>query len=260
MRKTLLVLGGSMTTAWSAVGKGFYDNIGVHPKITCWHAQAWRHKVNAPPYSIRDGALHFHDVTNNSVFFGEEDRHHPALGSTESISLNDVSGIVFTQPTTERGYLLELFKSNFFVHSRMPQEQFRDDRALSSNPLSREVYYVWWLSHQYHVSRFLEELTEGYPAIPVFITPEVLPRQDQRGYSREFREYYLMMMEVLMEVLRRKFPVLGCPQPVQTYVRATLATKTAFAVPPPDPHHYSPEYVRAIADTNDFRGFLTRMR
>jgi hypothetical protein len=258
--KKLLVLGGSMTTAWIAVDHEFYEDIGIYPKIICWHAQAWRHKVNASPDSIRDGVLHFHDVINNSVYFGGENRHHPALGSSEATALSDVSGIVFAQPTTERGFFFDLFRSHYFIYSGVTGERLLGDGGSSSNPMSKAVFYTWWLCRQFHAGRFLEEMAASHPDVPVFVAPEVLPRQDQNSYSIEFRRYYLIMEEVLIDLLREKFNVLGCVQPVQTYDPATLATLGAFALPPPDPHHYSPEYVKAIVGTGEFREFLTRMR
>jgi hypothetical protein len=255
----LLVLGGSLTDAWRQIDKSFYEKLEVTPDFAAWNAQAWRHKVNDSPFKHLDGALYFKDVFNKSVFFPDGDRNHPVHGSTGPIKLDDVGGIVFTQPATERAFILRLFQAGFCVYSHDLDESLFHRVSKTITPISDEVFFQWWLAHQHYAGQFLELLSNKYPGLPIFVTPEILPRLDQ-DYSEAFRHYYRSTAKALMRILQERFSVTCCVQPASTIDISTLTTLDRFAAPAPDPHHYTPEFVTAIADTSEFLSFIARLR
>ena len=250
--RLLLVIGGSMTHAWTTWESGLRQ-LGLKPAFCGWHAQAWRHRSNTPPYQFEPDALKFNDVLNNSIFYPGDDKLHTAYGTKVVRPLSRIAGIVFTQPTSERGFMLSLYNNGYYVYSPdFPQAV--DDKQLRS-PISTELFVKWWSSHQYYSDAFLQECHAKIKNTAIFISPEILPREEQ-NYTLGFRQYYKYMMAILMNKLAEKYRVGYCVQPEGTYEPARLYTYPEFAREAPDHHHYKVSYVEAITKTEPFQAFL----
>jgi hypothetical protein len=254
----ILVIGGSMTSGWRA-SKDKLNNLGIVFEFCSWHAQAWRHQINRPPYSFESDALTFRDVANSSVFYRDEDRLHRIWGVKEIRPISTIKGVIFTQPSTERGFFFHLFRTGHYVFA--PEfgltETSLDAASGPPTPLSRATLFEWWRSHQYHAAALLDDFETKLAGVPILISPDILPRKDQ-SHSIKYRKYHLAMMSVLKSVLQEKYVVDFCLQPIETYDESQLFTNDEYAAPPPDPHHYTKSYVEILIKTDIFRAFLER--
>jgi len=248
-----------MTGAWQKTEAVFYTNLGVIPKIVSWHAQAWRHQVNEPPFTLTDTRMSFTAPENKSEHF-ETGRQFTPLGAPFPIDISDISGVVFTQPTTARHFLLALFSDGFYIHSKADPENVKTGGNRQFTPLSRAAFFAWWRSHQFHTDRFLAEMTLKHPATPVFVTPSILPRSDQKMFPKAFRKFNFRMDRILLDILADKYAISSCTQPKETFDLETFQTRDRYAEPSPDAHHYSPDYVKSVCKTDAFQAFLTICR
>lgn len=245
-----------MTGAWQRTNKVFFTNLGVAPKIVSWHAQAWRHQVNAPPFTLTDTRISFHTPVNKSEHF-ESGRKFTPLGSPFPMEISDISGIIFTQPTTARHFLFELFSDAFYICSEGDPVQVKTEGTRAFTPLSKAAFFAWWRSHQFHADAFLAEMALKHPAIPIFVTPSILPRTDQKTLPKAFRKFNFRMDRILLDILAEKYAVSCCTQPKETFDPETFQTLGEYAEPSPDVHHYSPAYVKSICATAAFQKFLS---
>ena len=254
--KKVLIFGSSMSNSWKSINPEFYKELGISEKIIAWHGEAWRYKENNSPYNLMENQLTFHKVKNKSKFFRNVEEYS-CYGAIEPCEIESLSGIIFTQPTVERHFISSLYKKQYFVYGTKISSLLSGMNAedTPNKLISNDVFYNWWISHQFHTNEFLKELTKRYSGIKVFVTPEITGRKDQ-NYTKEFNQYYLYMMENLCSILKNKFNVQYCLQPEGTYDPAEFFTKNEFAFAPPDPHHYSGQYVKAISETNEFKSFI----
>lgn len=256
--KKLLILGGSMTGAWQRIDDTFYTDLGLTPKIISWNAQAWRHQKNHPPYTLKDGRLSFNAPVNCTEHF-DQGRKFTPFGATSPIDLDDVCGIVFTQPTTTRNFLSRLHSDHFYIHTDSDPEGLKPKGKDTYTPLSRAAFLAWWCSHQFYADRFLQEMLANHPGIPIFVTPSILPRPDQSMFSKAFRFFTFRMDRILLEILTEKYGVNSCTQPKDTFDTAGYFTHPRYAEPSPDIHHYTPAYVESICKTPAFQTFLATL-
>ncbi len=253
--KKVLILGGSMTAAWKLVSEADYATFGIAPKVVVWHAQAWRFAENNAPFRIEDNVLHFDKVINQSRYFGKLGSPMPANGASESIALDEISGVVFTQPTTERAFFHQLFQMGYYAYAPALEETVPNKK-----PVSPGAIFEWWRSHQYYSDQFLQILSHDHPDIPVFLPPVILPRENQPNLSKNFSHAFWLFNETLKNELMKKYNVHSCLQPAQTFDKESLHTKDRFAEPAPDPHHYTPEFVKTVCQSPEFQGFITKLR
>jgi len=253
--KKVLILGGSMTAAWKLVNEDDYAAFGISPKVVVWHALAWRFTENNAPFRIEDNVIHFDKVINQSRYFGKIGSPMPANGASAPIALDEISGVVFTQPTTERAFFHQLFQMGYYAYSPALEETVPNKKAVSP-----ETIYEWWRSHQYYSDRFLQILSKNHPDIPVFLPPVILPREDQPNFSKNFSHAFWLFNMALQNKLIKKYNVHSCLQPAQTFDKNSLRTKIAFAEPAPDPHHYTPEFVKTVCQSPEFQDYFAKLR
>ncbi len=255
--KTLLILGGSMTTAWNQVEKEFFDSLGFTAKTVVWHANAWRFAANTSPFTLSNGVLEFNPVVNKSKYynFGQK---HVVMGSVAPIAIKEISGIVFTQPTTERLFIHRLFNKGYYIVPPGTKSSDQQHIPTSGTPISPDVLFEWWRTHQHHSERFMETISTHHPEIPIFLPPSILPRRDQKNLSKEFCESFLEISHALCKIMEERYGVFYSNQPRKTYDLETLRTKEEFAAPHPDPHHYRPSFAIKICETKGFRAFIKK--